>query len=119
MPMHVIFLEPAFPGNQREFVRALHTAGALVSAIGTAPVQAFDHDLRTWLYGYEQVSSTASVDAADDFAVYTGMARPTAFTAGNRCAASVNTSTIPALPAVPRSAPATTRRTLSARAGEL
>jgi hypothetical protein len=61
--MHVIFLEPAFPGNQREFVRALHTAGALVSAIGTAPVQAFDHDLRTWLYGYEQVSSTASVDA--------------------------------------------------------
>jgi hypothetical protein len=63
MPMHVIFLEPAFPGNQREFVRALHTAGALVSAIGTASVQAFDHDLRSWLYSYEQVSSTASVDA--------------------------------------------------------
>jgi hypothetical protein len=63
MPMHVIFLEPAFPGNQREFVRGLHQAGALVSAIGTAPVHAFDHDLRSWLYGYEQVSSTASVSA--------------------------------------------------------
>ena len=63
MAMHVIFLEPAFPGNQREFVRALHGAGALVSAIGTAPVEAFDHELRSWLYGYERVGSTASVEA--------------------------------------------------------
>ena len=27
MPTHVIFLEPAFPANQREFVRALHQVG--------------------------------------------------------------------------------------------
>lgn len=66
MPVHVIFLEPAFPGNQREFVRGLHSAGALVSAIGTAPVQAFDSDLRSWLYSYEQVGSTASVEAVRD-----------------------------------------------------
>ena len=62
---------------------------------------------------------SASVDAGDDLAVYTAMARPTAFTAGRRCAWSASTSTIPALPADPRSAPATTLRTLSARAGEL
>jgi carbamoylphosphate synthase large subunit len=63
MPMHVIFLEPAFPANQREFVRALHAAGALVSGIGTAPVEAFDSELRSWMYSYEQVGSTASVEA--------------------------------------------------------
>ena len=27
--MNVIFVEPSFPYNQREFVRALHAAGAL------------------------------------------------------------------------------------------
>jgi hypothetical protein len=69
MPMHVIFLEPAFPGNQREFVRGLHQAGALVSGIGTAPLHAFDADLRSWLYSYEQVSSTASVPALRDAVV--------------------------------------------------
>lgn len=63
MSKHVIFLEPAFPANQREFVRALHQVGALVSGIGTAPIEAFDSELRSWLYGYEQVASTASVPA--------------------------------------------------------
>lgn len=63
MPKHVIFLEPAFPANQREFVRGLHQVGALVSGIGTAPVEAFDSELRSWLHSYEQVSSTASVEA--------------------------------------------------------
>ena len=65
MPIHVIFLEPAFPGNQREFVRALHQAGAIVSGIGTAPITAYDSELRSWMYGYEQVASTASVDAVE------------------------------------------------------
>jgi hypothetical protein len=63
MPTHVIFLEPAFPANQREFVRALHSVGALVTGIGTAPVHSFDHELRSWLYGYEQVASTADTGA--------------------------------------------------------
>ncbi|MCB9687760.1 MAG: ATP-grasp domain-containing protein [Alphaproteobacteria bacterium] len=61
--MHVIFLEPAFPGNQREFVRALKAVGALVSGIGTAPLHAYDSELQSWLYSYEQVPSTASVEA--------------------------------------------------------
>lgn len=63
MSRHVIFLEPGFPGNQREFVRALHQVGALVTGIGTAPLHAYDADLRRWMYGYEQVSSTASTEA--------------------------------------------------------
>jgi hypothetical protein len=63
MPIHVIFLEPGFPANQREFVRALHKVGALVTGIGTAPLDAFDGELRSWMFGYEQVASTASVEA--------------------------------------------------------
>lgn len=59
--MHVIFLEPAFPANQREFVRALHRVGATISAIGTAPVEAFDGELKSWLYSYERVGNSADV----------------------------------------------------------
>ena len=29
--MHVLFVEPNFPKNQREFVRALHHVGAQVT----------------------------------------------------------------------------------------
>ena len=32
--MHVVFIEPRFPANQRHFVRALHAVGATVTAIG-------------------------------------------------------------------------------------
>ncbi|MCA9566377.1 MAG: hypothetical protein KC656_00985 [Myxococcales bacterium] len=63
---HVIFLEPAFPGNQREFVRALHEVGAVVSGIGTAPIEAYDSELRSWMHSYEQVGSTASTQALID-----------------------------------------------------
>ena len=34
--MHVIFVEPAFPRNQREFVRGLAATGARVTGIGEA-----------------------------------------------------------------------------------
>lgn len=61
MPRHVIFLEPGFPANQREFVRALHHVGARVTGIGTAPLHAYDAELRHWMAGYEQVASTADV----------------------------------------------------------
>ena len=53
--MHVLFVEPAFPRNQREFVRGLHQVGARVTAIGEAPPEALDGELRSWLSGYEQV----------------------------------------------------------------
>ena len=55
--MHVIFVEPRFPVNQREFVRGLKAAGAAVSGIGESPLESFDPELRGWLASYEQVSS--------------------------------------------------------------
>ena len=35
--MHVIFVEPRFPANQRQFARALHAVGAKVTGIGESP----------------------------------------------------------------------------------
>ncbi len=55
--MHVIFVEPAFPYNQRQFVRGLRAAGARVTGIGEMPAEALPGEIRDWLYGYEQVSS--------------------------------------------------------------
>ncbi len=55
--MHVVFVESAFPRNQREFVRALHAAGAAVTGIGERPPEYLDDQLRHWLYKYEQVPS--------------------------------------------------------------
>jgi len=53
--MHVIFVEPGFPRNQREFVRGLQAAGARVTGIGEAPLEALDDELKGWLYAYERV----------------------------------------------------------------
>ncbi len=55
--MHVIFVEPRFPVNQRRFVEALKHAGAAVSAVGESPAAALDAELRGWLACYEQVTS--------------------------------------------------------------
>ena len=55
--MHVLFVEPAFPQNQRRFVEALHEIGARVSGIGERPARFLDPELRAWLDGYEQVGS--------------------------------------------------------------
>jgi carbamoylphosphate synthase large subunit len=55
--MHVVFVEPAFPRNQREFVRALRAVGARVTGIGERPLDALDPELKSWLYRYEQISS--------------------------------------------------------------
>ena len=55
--MHVLFIEPAFPTNQREFVRALVSVGARVTGIGERPVDAFDHEVKGWLAAYERVPS--------------------------------------------------------------
>jgi hypothetical protein len=64
--MHVLFVEPSFPRNQREFVRALHQAGARVTGIGETPVRSLDHDVVRWLYGYEHVPSVTSEGALAD-----------------------------------------------------
>ena len=54
--MNIIFLEPGFPSNQREFVRALADIGARVHGIGDRPRDWLDDELRGWLASYRQVS---------------------------------------------------------------
>ena len=61
--MHVVFVEPAFPRNQREFVRALRAVGARVTGIGERPLDSLDGDLRDGLYRYEQISSVTNEGA--------------------------------------------------------
>jgi len=55
--MNIIFVEPAFPYNQREFVRGLHAAGANVIGVGERPAGYLDEELRHWLGDYYQVRS--------------------------------------------------------------
>ena len=50
MSVDVIFVEPCFPANQRQFVRALHSVGARVIGIGERPKSALDDELRHWLF---------------------------------------------------------------------
>ncbi|NNF17450.1 MAG: ATP-grasp domain-containing protein [Gammaproteobacteria bacterium] len=55
--MNIIFIEPSFPSNQREFVRALHAAGAKVIGIGERPQEYLDEQVKHWLHDYVQVRS--------------------------------------------------------------
>ena len=55
--MQVIFVEPAFPHNQRQFVRALAAVGARVIGIGERPLGALDEELKNWLTEYVQIGS--------------------------------------------------------------
>src|SRR5579864_1290759 len=61
--MNVIFVEPFFPRNQREFARALAEAGATVIGIGEYSSDGFDDQLKGWLDHYEQVRSVTDVEA--------------------------------------------------------
>jgi carbamoylphosphate synthase large subunit len=55
--MNIIFIEPSFPYNQREFVRGLHQAGATVIGIGERPQEHLADDVKGWLGHYVQVKS--------------------------------------------------------------
>jgi formate-dependent phosphoribosylglycinamide formyltransferase (GAR transformylase) len=61
--MNILFVEPGFPKNQREFVRALQQAGARVTGIGESPLAALDHELKSWMQHYEQVRSVVDEGA--------------------------------------------------------
>ena len=61
--MNVIFVEPSFPANQREFPRALHEVGATVIGIGERPKDQLDDAMRHWLTHYEHVPSVVDEDA--------------------------------------------------------
>ncbi len=63
--MNVIFIEPCFPANQKEFVRALHSVGASVVGIGERPKGSLDDDLGRWLSHYEHVGSVCDVPAVE------------------------------------------------------
>ncbi len=61
--MNVIFVEPGFPGNQREFIRGLKEVGATVIAIGESGKDSLDSELDSWLFDYIQVPSVCDEDA--------------------------------------------------------
>ena len=64
--MNVIFIEPAFPPNQREFVRGLAAAGATVIGIGERPLEQLDGDLRDWMLHYHRIDNVTDVGALTD-----------------------------------------------------
>jgi len=55
--MNVIFVEPSFPANQRQFVRALHAAGANIIGIGERPLDYLGDEVKSQLAEYVQVRS--------------------------------------------------------------
>jgi len=61
--MNVIFVEPAFPRYQRDFVRALHDVGARVIGIGERPAEHLDDELKSWLSAYQQIPSVTDAQA--------------------------------------------------------
>ena len=61
--MHVVLVEPAFPANQREFLRGLLSTGARVSAIGERPIEALPRELREGLFQFERVRSVVDEHA--------------------------------------------------------
>jgi Carbamoyl-phosphate synthase L chain, ATP binding domain len=64
--MVVILVEPAFPPNQREFVRGLAAVGATVIGIGERPLEQLDGDLQRWMLHYHRVANVTDVDAMTD-----------------------------------------------------
>lgn len=64
--MNVIFVEPGFPNNQREFVRALAGVGATVIGVGERPAEWLDDELRGWMEHYHQIGSVVDVGQLGD-----------------------------------------------------
>jgi hypothetical protein len=61
--MNVVFIEPAFPANQMEFVRGLHAAGASVFGIGERPLEALPRHLVDQMVHYERIGSVVDEGA--------------------------------------------------------
>jgi formate-dependent phosphoribosylglycinamide formyltransferase (GAR transformylase) len=58
--MNVIFVEPCFPQNQREFVRGLKSVGANVIGISERPREWVDPELASWMVDYIQIGSVVN-----------------------------------------------------------
>lgn len=63
--MNIVFVEPAFPRNQRRFVAALAAVGAEVIGVGETPEDQLDEELRSWMRGYYRVSNVTDVGQLD------------------------------------------------------
>ena len=64
--MNIIFVEPAFPANQRRFVHALASVGANVYGIGESEDAHLGDDLRGAMRGYYRVDSVTNVQQLID-----------------------------------------------------
>ena len=64
--MNIIFVEPAFPANQRRFVHALASVGANVYGIGESDDAHLGDDLRGAMRGYYRVGSVTNVQQLID-----------------------------------------------------
>ncbi len=64
--VRVIFVEPSFPTNQRQFVRGLAEVGAEVIGIGESPQDFLDDELKSWMVHYHQVSNVGDVGVMTD-----------------------------------------------------
>ncbi|GAA1907975.1 ATP-grasp domain-containing protein [Lapillicoccus jejuensis] len=63
--MNFVFVEPAFPANQRRFVRALAEVGATVIGVGESPQEHLDDELRSWMRGYYRVANVTDETQLD------------------------------------------------------
>ena len=63
--MNIVFVEPAFPNNQRRFVAALAGVGATVIGVGESPEGALGDELRGQLAGYYQVGNVTDEHQLD------------------------------------------------------
>jgi hypothetical protein len=57
---HIVFIEPRFPTNQKQFIRGLAEIGATISAIGEGSKDSLDDELKRWLTHYEEVGNVTS-----------------------------------------------------------
>ena len=55
--VHIVFIEPRFPANQKQFIKGLAEIGATISAIGEGGKHSLDDELRRWLTHYEEVTN--------------------------------------------------------------
>jgi hypothetical protein len=58
--MHIVFVEPRFPGNQKLFIKGLAEIGVTITAIGEGSKDSLDDELKSWLTHYEQVQNVTS-----------------------------------------------------------
>jgi len=89
--IHIAFIEPRFPANQRQFIRALAEIGATISAIGEGTKDSLDDELRHQLTHYEQVTNVC-----DEQAVLTAVRHIQRFAPIDRLEATVEAHIMPA-----------------------